>query len=64
MSKPKKKETAEEFITRLKKMPNLDLTDPQTIKDLAARFDKEVRPELEKIDLVHRRGGPRVFWRY
>lgn len=60
-----KKETTEEFIARLRKLPNLDLTDPQTIKDFSKRISEKTRKEIDKSDLVfYKRNGPRVFWRY
>ena len=60
-----KKETVEEFIARLKKLPNLDLTDPQTIKDFGKRIGEKIRKEIDKSDSVfYKRNGPRVFWRY
>ena len=60
-----KKETAEEFIARLKKLPNLDLTDPQVIKDFIKRTSEKARKEIDESDSIfYKRNGPRVFWRY
>ncbi|MFH0819526.1 MAG: hypothetical protein V1892_00675 [bacterium] len=55
------KETAEEFIARLKTLPDLDLTDPKTVGDFAARFEETTRPEIEKQSKLDAENIGRAF---
>lgn len=55
------KETAKEFITRLKALPDPDLTDPKTVGDFAARLKKTTRPEIEKQSKLDAENIGRAF---
>jgi hypothetical protein len=45
-----RKESAKEFIARLKSLPDPNLRDKKTIREFCERIDKVVRPEIEKQD--------------
>lgn len=44
------KESAKEFIARIKSLPDPDLCDKKTVREFCERLDKVVRPEIKKQD--------------
>ena len=56
-----KKETAEEFIARLRSLPDPDLTDKKTVGEFIERLDRAVRPEIEKQDRLQAKSLSRAF---
>ena len=56
-----KKETAEEFVARLKALPDPDLSEKETVRAFSERLDKRVRPEIEKQDRLQANSLSRAF---
>ncbi len=56
-----KKETAKDFIKRLKSLPDPDLTDKRTVVEFGNRLGVAVRPEIEKQDRLQARSLSRAF---
>jgi hypothetical protein len=56
-----KKETAEEFIKRLKSLPKVDLTDPRAVREFGNRMDVMTEKEIERISSEQARNLGRVF---
>lgn len=57
----KKKETAKDFIERLKALPNPDLTDKATVFEFGNRLGAAIHPEIEKQDRLQARSLSRAF---
>ena len=57
----KNKETAKEFINRLRSMPNADLTDKEIIKEFGKRIQTRVWPEIRKQDVLWAKSAGRAF---
>ena len=56
-----KRETAKEFILRLKSIPNPDLTKKETICAFGKRLQEAIRPEIEKQDRLQAKSLSRSF---
>lgn len=56
-----KKETAKEFITRLKSLSNLDISDAKVITNFGSRLKKVIYPEIEKQNSLQAKSISRAF---
>lgn len=57
------KETAKEFIKRIKSLPNPDLTDPTESARFNARIEEKLHPVFEEMDQESARNLGRAFKR-
>lgn len=56
-----RRETAKDFIERIKSLPKPDLTDKRTMVEFGNRIDLAVRPEIERQDRLQARSLSRAF---
>ena len=56
----KHKETAKEFIDRLRSMPNLNLTE-KNIREFGLRIKEKTWPEIRKQDILWAKSADRAF---
>ena len=55
------RETAKDFIARLKSLPNPDLTDKKTVVEFGNRLDVAIRSEIERQDRLQAKSLSRAF---